>query len=275
VVAWTPPVFDDAETYGAAAARHAIDATRAWGREPVGASALASLPEDLPVRVARAIHRGAESVWYAHGIPVQWGPPQSGPLIYGFAVQARARSRGRARGARPGDRVFASRALGADVLVEAHRRGTRTAAQTRSWVRAATQVDADGSGRWRAAGAARPVGAGGLARACLELATAWDLDVVLDAARLPVLPGVMEHLLAGIRAPSGEANRQACGAAVAVARGVPEAAAQLAFSAEWTGGVTWVEARRGDAGIGELRRKRGRRPMVRLMPELDLPSPEH
>lgn len=275
LVTWTPPVFEGAETLGAAAAVRAIEASRAAGREPAGATALAVVPEGLPVRVLRAIHQGAESTWHALGVPMVPARPAPGPLRFGFAVQARPPKRAPRRGARPGDAVFLSRGLGSDVLVEAYERGRRSAAQTRSWIEVCTQVDPGLPRRLAGAGPAMDLGPGGLVRACLDIAQAWDLDVVVDSTRLPGLAGVTQHLLAGLRPPSAEANRRLWGSAVSVARGVSEVSSCLAFGAEWTGGVIWVDDGRHGPGIGELRRKRGRRPAVRLMAELDLRGTKH
>lgn len=269
VVTWTPMVFDDAQTCGAAAAVRAVEGVWAAGRDPVGATALVEAPVEAPVRALRSVLHGAEATWHALGVPMTPAEPQVGPLRLGFAVQARAPRRAPRRGARPGDVVFSSRPLGADVLVEAFERGVRSAAQTRALIDAAARPDPRLPLRLAGAGPARLLGPGGLARAALDLAQAWDLDVVFDAARLPLLPGVAEHLLAGLRPPSVEVNRRVVGARVSVARGVSEAVGQVALGAEWLGGVLWVDDRRHGPGVGVLRKKRAARPAVRILAEVE------
>lgn len=268
VVAWTPPVFEDAETFGAAAVVRAVEAAWAAGRDPVGATALLEAPAEVAVRELKAVLHGAKTAWHGLGVPMTLAEPQLGPYRLGFAVQARSPRRTARRGARPGDALLLSRALGADVLVEAFDRGVRTAAQTRALVEAAARPDDRLALRLAGAGPARLLGARGLVGAALELAAAWDLDVVLDASRLPLLPGVAEHLLAGLRPPSVEINRRAAGARTSVARGVSDAVGQLAFAAEWLGGVLWIDDGRHGPGVGTLRKKRASRPAVRILADL-------
>ncbi len=269
VVTWCEPVFEEATTYGRAAAVRAIEAVWATGRAPTGAAILLSGPSSTSSRVVQAILEGAEDVFHGEGVPLLLGPRRSGPLRVGFAVSARTKRR-RPKAPQPGDGVYLSRALGTDVLHAQYVAGDRTASQTRALVGAATVLEPRLRQRLLGAGPGALIDQRGVVGFCLSVARTWDLDVVLDASRLPALNGVTQALLAGAAPSSLDPNRRASGRGLSVARGVSEVAAKLALSAEWANGVLWMDVPSLPGWIGEVRKKRSTRPTVRLMASLDV-----
>jgi selenophosphate synthase len=258
---WTPPVVDQAQTWGQIAVASALTAAAATGRTPVAATVAVQLPEAGTPAMVRAALEGASTVALRSGLAVRSSEAPTGPPGVWVAVEVADRPR-RPFLPRPGDYVMLARPLGTDVLLEAYRRGTRTAAQTRQWLQVALRPTlASLHGR----GTGMSLGPGGLAEAGLSLARGVELDVVLDAERLPAHAGVLETMFAGVVPASVALNRRSCGRGFIPARGVAEAAVRLALGAEWTGGALWTADAPAPGVIGELRRPRQTRPAVRLM----------
>lgn len=206
------------------------------------------------------------------GVPLAWQPEWVGPnlrAVFSVAMDGRSEP---VRALCPSDRLILSKPLGNDVLFEAYLHGERTVSQTRAWVRAGITPQPEVA-QWLQQTSGTPgvqLGEGGLAEACWLLAEEGQLDAVLDASRLPALPGATEFLFSG-RVPEGcGANRRRLGRQLSVARGVPETAANLSLAPEWAGGILVAVPRDGPVPswgttIGELRNPRAERPRVRLL----------
>lgn len=121
-----PPVVDDPYAFGAIAAANALSDVYAMGGRPLFAINLAAFPDDVPLEVLSAILRGgAEKVReagaaIAGGHTVSDREPKYGLAVTGLAHPERLFTKG---GARPGDRLVLTKALGTGVITTAHKRG--------------------------------------------------------------------------------------------------------------------------------------------------------
>lgn len=278
------PIVDDPATFGRVAAANSISDIYAMGGAPTSAVAVLSVPSALPSRALAPMMQGAAELLDGAGAPMIGGHTlKDRELRLGFAVSGVVDPRRMTtnRAAAAGDVLILTKALGTGILYQAMKAEVRTAAQTRALVAsmvrtnaAACQVMVEHRVR-----CATDVTGFGLAGHALNIAKGSDVDVVLEAGRLPALPGVIEHLAAGIYPGTADVNRKGYGRAFVVERGVPEAKARLAADPQTSGGllmavaanrVERVRSALEDSWIvGVIRPKRADRASVRLSALVD------
>lgn len=116
------PVVDDPYTYGAVAAANAMSDVYAMGGQVVLALSIAAFPPNLPAEAVRAILRGAaEKVAEAGGViagghTIDDNEPKFGLAVMGTVHPSRI---GRKGGARPGDQLLLTKALGVGIITTA------------------------------------------------------------------------------------------------------------------------------------------------------------
>ena len=119
-----PPVVDDPYVFGAVAAANAMSDVYAMGGEVVLALNIVAFPEDLPASMLAEILRGgADKVAEAGGV-VAGGhtlydkEPKYGLCVMGIVHPQGIFTRG---GARPGDALLLTKALGTGIILTAAR----------------------------------------------------------------------------------------------------------------------------------------------------------
>src|SRR5206468_1371897 len=121
-----PPLVDDPRTFGEIAAANAPSDVFAMGGRVLFALSIAAFPEDLPSDVLTAIFAGASAVvreaggTLAGGHTIRDPEPKYGLAVIGAAHPDRLLRKG---GARPGDRLVLTKALGTGILVSGSRQG--------------------------------------------------------------------------------------------------------------------------------------------------------
>jgi selenide,water dikinase len=125
-----PPVVDDPYDYGAIAAANAMSDVFAMGGEVLFALNLAAFPGNLETDILSEILRGgAEKVReagaaIAGGHTIKDAEPKYGLAVIGLAAPGQICSKA---GARPGDVLVLSKALGTGVVTTALKRGEASA----------------------------------------------------------------------------------------------------------------------------------------------------
>ena len=120
------PMVDDPRDFGRIAATNAISDVYAMGGQPILALAILGMPlGKLPTATVRAILEGGASICAEAGIPVAGGHSIDSPEpIYGLAVIGTCRP-GEIRrnsGARPGDALILTKALGVGIYSAAFKK---------------------------------------------------------------------------------------------------------------------------------------------------------
>lgn len=117
--------MDDPYDYGAIAAANALSDVYSMGGKPLFALNISALPATLPLDVTQAIVRGAAekaleaSVVIAGGHSIKDEEPKFGLVALGIVQNHQLLTKS---GARPGDRLFLSKPLGAGVITTALKR---------------------------------------------------------------------------------------------------------------------------------------------------------
>lgn len=205
-----PPLVDDAADFGAIAAANACSDVFAMGGRVIMALNIAAFPEDLPTEVIAEIFEAAAATVLDAGGSVAGGHTiRSAEPIFGLAVQGlvhpdRLWSKA---GARPGDLLLLSKPLGTgialagadatakEVAITGMRKLNRTAAETLGllldeYVRAVTDVTGFG-----------------LAGHGWEMAERSGVEIVFDAAALPLYPSVRDLAASGVRTGGHDRNQ--------------------------------------------------------------------
>ncbi|MCB9646483.1 MAG: selenide, water dikinase SelD [Deltaproteobacteria bacterium] len=281
------PIVDDPETFGRVAAANAVSDVYAMGGEPLSAVSLVALPKGLPARAVGDILKGAQDVLDRCGAFLVGGHTvKDAELKVGFAVTGLVDPRKMTtnQGARPGDRLLLTKALGTGVLYQAMKAERRTAAETRALVANMVALNQRAAQRMVEVGVrcATDVTGFGLVGHALNVARGSKVDMVLDASQIPALPGVEGYLAEGIFPGTTNANLKGYGRGLVVGKGVPEAAVRLAADPQTSGGLLIAVTPRKAAAlkdalgaweVGEVRKPRGKAPAVRLVASLGPGTP--
>ncbi|MDT7514497.1 selenide, water dikinase SelD [Rhodoferax mekongensis] len=211
---------DDPYVFGRVAANHAVGDLFAMGAQPHTATAIATVPPGVNRQVEatlRQMMQGAVEVLNAAGCALIGGHSGEGAeLALGFAVNglvdldSHGQMTGvlRKGGMQPGDVLLLTKPIGTGALFAAH---GRAAAKGR-WVQAALQSMTQSN--QTAAQTLRTFGATactdltgfGLIGHTVEMARPSGVQVVLDAAALPLLDGALECVQQGLLSSLHGAN---------------------------------------------------------------------
>jgi selenide,water dikinase len=206
------PIVDDPDVYGRIAAANALSDVYAMGGRPLTALAIAGLPKDLDRAIAAQIFAGGNAMLEHAGVPLLGGHTvQDQEIKFGYAVTGevhpdRVWSNG---GARPGDILVFTKALGTGVIATALKAGCAPDASVAAAVASMLTLNRDASEALRALLPAQAVhactdvtGFGLVGHVC-EIAAASHVTIEIDAGTVPLLPGALDlvpnHLPAGGR----------------------------------------------------------------------------
>jgi selenide,water dikinase len=218
----------------------------AMGGEVLFALAVAGFPRDMPKAIIAEVFRGgAEKVAEAGGVvagghTVVDNEPKYGLCVTGRVHPDRIMIKG---GLRPGDRLFLSKPLGTGVITTAAKGDATDPATLQGAVTSMLRLNRAAAAVAVACGArgATDVTGFGFLGHLTEMIEASGVGVVIQAARLPVLPGAPALAAAGKFSGGMGRNRlhveSVLGARLAVDAGVPEEVVGLLFEAETSGGL--------------------------------------
>ena len=199
-------MIDDPWMFGRIAANHSLGDIYAMGGEPQTALAIATLPwgtESQVENTLRQMMTGAAEVLREAGAALVGGHTGEGAeLALGFAVGGLVDREKilRKGGMRPGDRLIVTKPLGTGTLLAADMRHKARGA----WIATALEVmqQSNRAGALclhrRGANACTDVTGFGLLGHLVEMVRASDVDVQLDLAAIPLLPGALDTVAAGI-----------------------------------------------------------------------------
>lgn len=237
-----PPVVDDPYAYGAIAAANALSDVYAMGGTPLFALNLAAFPEDLPAEVSGAILRGGADKVREAGAVIAGGhtitdrEPKYGLAVTGLVSPDGLFTKG---GAQPGDRLVLTKPLGTGVITTAHKNGQVEADDLAGAVAAMLRLNRTASRLARAARAHAVTDITGysLAGHAHEMAHLSAARLVLEAERLPWLPGARRYAAAWVFPGGATRNAEYYGRWVSFTREMPEWERHLLYDPQTSGGL--------------------------------------
>jgi selenide, water dikinase len=252
------PVVDSPFDFGRVAAANALSDVWAMGGEPLFALNLVGFPaKALPMEVLGEILAGGAAVAEAAGIPILGGHSTDFDVpVYGMAVTGRVKASRLRRntGARPGDALVLTKALGTGILTSAMRARVLREGSLRALL-------GRGEGPTVEEEAAAVASMARLNRAAARAADAFDVSASTDVtgygllghlkemlagggvaaeisvAALPVLGGARRLVAHGFAPDGSRRNLAAARPALGVAPGVAETDLLLAADAQTSGGL--------------------------------------
>ena len=143
------PMVDDPFDFGRIAATNAISDVYAMGGNPIMALAILGMPIDkMPAEIVREILKGGSAICAEAGIPVAGGHSIDSPEpIYGLAVIGTCpiASLRRNSGAKPGDTLILTKALGVGIYSAAFKKGVLPAQAYAELIASTTLLNRIGS----------------------------------------------------------------------------------------------------------------------------------
>jgi selenide,water dikinase len=238
------PIVDDPHVFGQIAATNALSDIYAMGGRPISALALVCFPEDGDVKVLEEMLAGGLSKMMEAQCSVIGGHSiRDDEIKLGYAVTgtihpAKVLAN---TGAKAGDRLLLTKALGTGVISTAIKRDKADFAWIRAAVRSMTTLNK---------GAAEIIAAGsfgvhsltditgfGLLGHTREMASGSGLSVRLRASQVPLLPGAMECVRSGYVPGGLKSNRQFAESCVQADPGVPQDLLTLLYDPQTAGGL--------------------------------------
>ncbi len=235
-----PPVVDDPHDYGRIAAVNALNDVYAMGGTPLLALSVTAFPEELPTEMLGEILAGARVACAEAGAILAGGHTiRDAEPKYGLAVVGTVHPDGiwPKSGARVGDAVFLTKALGTGIVLQAQRAGgappaalAAAVASMRTLNRAAAEVL-----RPFSPNAVTDVTGFGLLGHAHEMASRSGVRIELRAETLPALEGARELARDGVVTGGDRRNRDFAGPYVeSTADATAEA---LAYDPQTAGGL--------------------------------------
>ena len=203
-VDYITPVVDDGFTFGAIAAANSLSDVYAMGGTPRFALSLVNFPRDrLPFAVLEEIVRGGSAKAAEAGIAIIGGhsvddpEPKFGLAVFGTIHPDRIV---RNQGARPGDRLALTKALGTGILLTAFKSGEVASAALEPAVASMLRLNRAAAEAMEAVGvhAATDVSGFGLLGHLLEMLRGSGAGALLHRDAVAVLPGALDLAARGI-----------------------------------------------------------------------------
>ncbi len=238
------PVVDDPYTFGQIAAVNALSDVYAMGGRPMSALALVCFPEKGDLAILERILAGGLSKMMEAGCTVIGGHSiRDDELKFGYAVTGSVHPKRvlANSGARAGDALLLTKALGTGVISTAIKRGkaeppwVEAATQSMTTLnRAAMEVVVKREGQVHALTDVTGFGLIGHAR---ELALASAVSLRLFAGKVPLLVGALDCVRAGFIPGGLKNNRDFAECSVSYDGNIPEEVKTMLFDPQTAGGL--------------------------------------
>jgi selenide, water dikinase len=238
------PVVDDPYVFGQIAATNALSDIYAMGGKPITSLALVCIPEKADLEILERILAGGLSKMIEAGCTVIGGHSiRDDETKFGYAVTGLIHPKKvlTNAGAKPGDALVFTKALGTGVISTAIKRGKAEPA----WIDAAVDsmttlnkqaADVIRQGEFRIHSMTDVTGFGLIGHS-REMALASDVALRFSSKDIPVLPGALDCIRAGYIPGGLNNNRDFAECVVGYDDGVPDDLKTLLFDPQTAGGL--------------------------------------
>ncbi len=255
------PIVDDPYTFGQIAATNALSDVYAMGGRPISALAMVCFPEKADLAVLERILAGGLSKMIEAACTVIGGHSiRDEEIKFGYAVTGTIHPQRvlTNSGARPGDALVLTKALGTGVISTAIKKGKAEEA----WIDAATRsmttlnkTAAEVAQKFEVHSMTDITGFGLIGHA-REMAMGSDVGLRISAAKVPLLEGAPQCARAGFIPGGLKANREFAECLVNYEGSISEELKALLFDPQTAGGLL-ISIAGGDAEqlVTELKHK--------------------
>lgn len=253
-----PPVVDDPHAFGAIAATNALSDIYAMGGDPLFCLNVVAWPDELDADLLTDVIRGGSDKVREAGAIVAGGhsvidhEPKFGLVAIGLVHPDHIFTKG---GARPGDTLLLTKALGTGVITTAHKRDRVADDDLETAILSMTTLNRAASQALRTLGpslhACTDVTGFGLLGHAWEMAEQSGVGMRITARAVPWLPGARAYAKAGCVPGGTERNRDALSRHVHFGAAVDEITQTLLYDPQTSGGLL-VAVAKDAAGAAEL-----------------------
>jgi selenide, water dikinase len=237
------PIVDDPYVFGQVAAANALSDIYAMGAEPKTALNIVAFPKgklDLEV-LGEIIRGGAERAREAGAVVIGGHTIIDEELKYGMAVTGVVHPDQVIRnvGVQPGDALILTKPLGTGIITTALKRRTASRDAVRAAIASMVSLNNTASAIMRgfAVHACSDVTGFGLLGHAAEMAGGSRVTIVLEAAKLPLLPGARRLAEQGSLTGGCKRNRDYLKDKIAVDRSISAGLVEVAFDPQTSGGL--------------------------------------
>lgn len=237
------PVVDDPYSYGAIAAANALSDVYAMGGRPLTVMNIACFdPEAAPAETWAQILVGMADKCAEAGAVVVGGhsiedrEPKFGLSVTGIVEEGKVFAN---TAARPGDRLFLSKPLGTGIASTAAKFDKASADEIAAATASMARLNREAMEFAQVAGVqcATDVTGFGLVGHLLNIARGSGMRVVVQASKLPILPGVERMVAENCLTGGSRRNREAAGGMFVCKSGVPGWLVEAAVDPQTSGGL--------------------------------------
>ena len=254
------PIVDDPYTFGQIAATNALSDVYAMGGKPLTALALVCFPEKADLEILECILAGGLSKMVEAGCTVIGGhsirddETKFGYSVTGLIHPKKVLANG---GAKPGDSLLLTKALGTGVISTAIKRGKAEPRWIDAAVRSMTTLNKRAAeviseGNFRVSAMTDVTGFGLIGHA-REMVLASDVSVRIYAGKVQWIEGALDCVRAAYIPAGLKNNREFAECLVEYEDGVPEDVRALLFDPQTAGGllISTPDARQLSAALSD------------------------
>jgi len=237
------PIVDDPFEYGRIAALNSINDVWAMAGTPLTAMAITCFPKKgVDPAILGEIMRGGLDTLNQHGVTLIGGHSvDNNQIMFGYAVTGvihpnKIASNG---GARPGDVIILTKAIGTGVIstgIKFGKADEAVVAKSIETMLTSGKYAAEAMREFDVRGATDVTGFSLLGHAW-EMARASEVTIEIEAKAVPLLEGAMALAAAGMLTSGDKTNRAYVGNDVEIAKTVDESTRRLLFDPQTAGGM--------------------------------------
>lgn len=237
-----PPVVDDPYTFGQIAAANALSDIYAMGGSPKLAMNIFCCPPEMPEEVSGEILRGGNdkvteaSAIITGGHTLKDREPKYGLSVTGFVKPEELLTNA---GARDGDVLILTKALGTGILNTAEKAGLLDEESAAGAADSMTALNGPALEKAKPYGihGCTDITGFGLVGHCREMAAASDVMLTIDSGSVPVMDRALEMAGQGIIPAGAYGNREFLKCFSEISPDVPVAVTDILFDPQTSGGL--------------------------------------
>jgi selenide, water dikinase len=255
------PIVDDPFDYGRIAALNSINDVWAMGGTPITAMAITCFPKKgLDFSILTEIMRGGLSVLTENKVVLVGGHSvDNEQIMFGYSVTGIIDPNKVATnaGARPGDAIILTKPIGTGVIstgIKLAKASVSVVEESISTMLVPGKYAAEAIAKFDVKAATDVTGFALLGH-LWEMASASNVTIEIDAARVPLINGALDLATAGLLTSGDKTNREYVGAEIEVAAAVDSNLLKLFYDPQTAGGLLLaISADKADDLLGELRK---------------------
>jgi selenide, water dikinase len=236
------PVADDPQVYGRIAAVNALNDVYAMGGKPLTALSIVCYPQKEDLNVLAEILRGGQLALNEEGVVVLGGHSiddseiKIGYAVTGVVDPTRFITNAQAK---PGDALILTKPIGTGAISTAIKNGIATESTVEASIKVMTTSAASASREMQEAGAhaCTDITGFGLLGHAYEMARASKVCLVIEAARVPLLPDVLDLIAKGMLTRGDKNNRLYVGETIKLEEQISKEMQSALFDPQTAGGL--------------------------------------